>query len=61
MIAGCRVNKKENRYIVALVKPTRGPYLKNISKAWEIDVNTNSFVSIPIKGIDCINDEEVAD
>jgi hypothetical protein len=32
--AQCRINNKNDGAIVALVKPSNGPYFKNIIKAW---------------------------
>lgn len=61
IIMGCRVDKKKDGHIVALAKSTTGPYIKNIIKAWKVDLNTNRFISISVKGIDCIDVGEDAD
>ena len=54
----CRMNLKDDGYIIALVKPLPWkPYFTNVIKAWRVDVKTNKFIGIPVKGIDCINDE----
>lgn len=58
IMARCRVNIKNDGYIVALVKPLPWKsYFKNIIKAWRVDVKTNKFIPISVNGIDCINEE----
>jgi hypothetical protein len=53
----CRINTKKNGKIVALVTNTNTQYFKKVVKAWRADEETHKFISIPIKGIDCWNEE----
>ena len=54
----CRNNMKEDNFIVAVLNPTLSKnYFTNISKAWRLDSNNNNFLSISVKGIDCLNEE----
>jgi hypothetical protein len=54
----CRVDKKTDGFIVALVREQpSNAYFTNIIKAWKVDQKKNTFIPIPIKGIDCFNDE----
>lgn len=54
----CRIDKKTDGFIVALVREQpSSAYFTNIIKAWKVDQKTNTFIAIPIKGIDCFNDE----
>jgi hypothetical protein len=57
ILRDCRVNSKTDGFIVALVKEQNKAYFTNVIKAWKVDQNTNSFIEIPTKGIDCFNDE----
>ena len=57
ILRDCRVNSKIDGFIVALVKEQNKAYFTNVIKAWKVDQNTNSFIEIPTKGIDCFNDE----
>ncbi|MEI6596212.1 MAG: hypothetical protein WCO28_11665 [Bacteroidota bacterium] len=57
ILRDCRVNSKTDGFIVALVKEQNKAYFTNITRAWKFDQNTNSFIEIPTKGIDCFNDE----
>lgn len=58
VMARCRMNFKNDGYIVALLKPLPWkPYFTNIIKAWRVDPKTNKFIIVSPKGIDCINDE----
>lgn len=57
IMAKCRVNARADGYIVAVVKPTSGKYFKQVIQAWRMDMKSNRFVSIPTKGLDCINEE----
>ncbi len=54
----CRLNAKTDGFIVAIVglKPWKA-YFTNVIKAWKVDQKTNMFISIPTKGIDCLNEE----
>jgi hypothetical protein len=61
IMARCRLNAKKDGEIIALAKPAKGDFFKNIIKAWRVDIKTNKFISISTKGIDCINDEDDAD
>lgn len=56
-MAQCRINTKENGKIVALVKDTDTPYFKTVIRAWRADEKAHKFISIPIKGVDCWNEE----
>ena len=54
----CRVNLKTDGFIVALVNQNpQKKYFTKIIKAWRLNQKTNSFSPIPIKGIDCLNEE----
>jgi hypothetical protein len=53
----CRIDSKTDGFIIALVKEQNKAYFTNLIKAWKIDQKTNTFIAIPIKGIDCFNDE----
>lgn len=54
----CRVDKKTDGFIVALVREqSSNAYFTNIIKAWRVDQITNTFIATPVKGIDCFNDE----
>ena len=57
ILRDCRINSKTDGFIVALVKEQNKAYFTNVIKAWKVDQNTNSFIEIPTKGIDCFNDE----
>jgi hypothetical protein len=57
----CRLNAKNDDYIIALVKPTDKPVFKTIIKAWKADEKTHKFIPISVKGINCINDDEDTD
>lgn len=57
----CRLNAKNDDYVIALVKPTDKSLFKTIIKAWKADEKTHKFIPISIKGIDCINDDEDTD
>lgn len=52
------MNGKEDGFVVALVstKPWK-EYLSNVTKAWRVDSKTAMFIAIPVKGIDCFNEE----
>lgn len=52
----CRKNKVENPQIVALLMPAEKMYFNNIKKAWLCDWRKRAFISIPVKGIDCLNE-----
>ena len=53
----CRVEAKTDGFIVALVKVQNKAYFTNVIKAWKVDQIANTFIAIPVKGIDCFNDE----
>ena len=53
----CRVDAKTDGFIVALVKEQHKAFFTNVSKAWKVYQKINTFISIPVKGIDCFNDE----
>ena len=57
ILSDCRLNSKTDGFIIALVKDQNKAYFTNVIKAWKVDQNTNRFIEIPIKGIDCFNDE----
>lgn len=58
VLRDCRVDKKTEVFIVALVKEQpSNAYFTSIIKAWKVDQEKNTFIMIPIKGIDCLNDE----
>ncbi|MEP6676921.1 MAG: hypothetical protein ABJA78_17295 [Ferruginibacter sp.] len=52
----CRENKIDNIEIVTLVKYSRSEYLKNVLKAWRFNRDKIRFETIPVKGIDCLNE-----
>lgn len=54
----CRVNANIDGFVVALVniKPWKA-YFSNVIKAWRVDQKTNTFISVPTKGIECLNEE----
>jgi hypothetical protein len=53
----CRENGKTNEYIIAVVKmDTDDEVLKNIRKAWRIDINKGLFTPVDPKKITCINE-----
>ena len=58
LLRECRVNVKKDGFAVALVnaKPWQA-YFNNVIKAWSVDQNKNTFIAIPVKGIDCLNEE----
>jgi len=52
------VNAKTDGFLVALVNPKPWKaYFTNLIKAWRLDQKKNMFIAIPVKGIDCFNDE----
>jgi hypothetical protein len=53
----CRVDAKTDGFIVAFVREQNKAYFTNVIKAWKVDQKTNTFIAIPVKGIDCFNDE----
>jgi hypothetical protein len=54
----CRLDQKKNDFIIALLIPNLSEqYYTKIRKAWRFDSNKNNFISIPVKGIDCLNEE----
>lgn len=54
----CRLNKKKDNFIVAILNPKISQlYFTDIIKAWRLDSSNNSFKSIPTKGVDCLNEE----
>jgi uncharacterized Zn ribbon protein len=53
----CRVDAKTDGFIVALLKEQNKAYFTNVIKAWKVDQIANTFIAIPVKGIDCFNDE----
>lgn len=58
VLRDCRVDKKTEGFIVALVREQlSNVYFRNIIKAWRVNQTTNTFLEIPIKGIDCFNVE----
>ena len=58
VLRDCRVDKKTEVFIVALVKEQpSNAYFTSIIKAWKVDQEKNTFITIPIKGIACLNDE----
>jgi hypothetical protein len=52
----CRRYKTENSQILALVRPAEKAYSTDIKKAWLCDWEKRRFRSIPVKGIDCLNE-----
>ena len=58
IVVGCRINKKKDDLIIALIKPINSQhYYTNIVKAWKLNPKNNTFNPISTKGIDCLNDE----
>ena len=57
IMSRCRKEQKENGYIIAIVETTQTAYFKKVKKAWIFKKASQTFSEIPIKGIDCINDE----
>ena len=54
----CRISKKKDNYIIAVLDPQNSKlYFTNIRKAWRLDPVKKTFNPIPIKGIDCLNEE----
>lgn len=53
----CRVEAKTDGFIVALLEEQNKAYFTNVIKAWKVDQIANTFIAIPVKGIDCFNDE----
>ena len=58
LLRECRVNGKTDGFVVALVgtKPWKA-HFTNVIKAWRVDQIKNTFVDVPTKGIDCLNEE----
>lgn len=58
LLRECRVNSKKDGFVVALVnvKPWKA-YFANVIKAWRVDPKINTFITVPVKGIDCLNEE----
>jgi hypothetical protein len=53
----CRENGRTNGYIIAIVKmDTNDEVLKNIRKAWRIDIHKGLFTPVDPKKITCINE-----
>lgn len=52
----CRKNKVEDPQLLALLMPAEKMYFNNIKKAWICDWKKKAFISIPVKGIDCLNE-----
>ncbi len=52
----CRKNKVEDPQLLALLMPAEKMYFNNIKKAWICDWKKKAFTSIPVKGIDCLNE-----
>jgi hypothetical protein len=52
----CRLDKKSNAGIVALIKNGEGDYLNNVKLAWHFNRAKMQFESIPVTGIDCFNE-----
>lgn len=57
IMSRCRINSKNDGYIIALVKPADTEYHKSIIKAWRLNIKANQFKEINIKGIDCVNED----
>lgn len=57
IMSRCRKEQKDNGYIIAIVETTPTAYFKKVKKAWIFSKESKLFSEIPIKGIDCINDE----
>lgn len=57
-MAMCRIDKKNDGYIVAIVNTRpRKEYFNDVTKAWRVNLKTNKFDNISVKGIDCLNSE----
>jgi hypothetical protein len=52
----CRLNKKTDDKIVALVKTEDKEYFKKVFKAWRVNIQTNRFETIAVKKVDCLNE-----
>lgn len=57
-MGNCRQNGTEDNYIIAITKPPKGQFAKNILKAWKVEIQLNQFKAISVTGIDCINLED---
>ena len=58
IVQECRLNKKKDNLIIALIKPINSqPYYTNIIKACKLNPKNNTFTPLSTKGIDCLNEE----
>jgi hypothetical protein len=55
MTASCHANGTGDESIIALATPRKDTeVVKRIHKAWRINTATRSIITIPVKGIDCL-------
>ena len=56
VVSGCRIKKKRDSNIIAVVKPEDKEYYTKVVRAWKVNRSTRKIELMSIKDIDCVNE-----